>query len=46
MEQAIINILNNSQATQTEAQRGYKVVLKPDNSEQYVETLAQRLIQV
>lgn len=46
MRQAIAWLLNNPQEAEAQAQRGYEIVLKQHNSEQYVETLATRLASV
>lgn len=43
LRQAIISLLNNPQKAQEQAQRGYELVLKQNNSEQYIDTLAARL---
>ncbi len=43
MRQAILTLLNNPQEAEAQAQRGYELVLKQHNSEQYIEALAERL---
>jgi glycosyltransferase involved in cell wall biosynthesis len=43
MRQAIFQLLNNPEKAQAQAQRGYELVVKEYNSEQYVEGIAQRL---
>lgn len=44
LQQAIVSLLNNPQEAEAQAQRGYELVLKQHNSEQYIEALATRLI--
>jgi len=46
MRQAIAKLLNNPQEAEAQAQRGYELVLKRYNSEQYIEALATRLTSV
>jgi glycosyltransferase involved in cell wall biosynthesis len=43
LRQAIVNLLNNPQEAQAQAQRGYELVIKLHNSEQYVEALTAQL---
>jgi glycosyltransferase involved in cell wall biosynthesis len=43
MRQAILTLLNNPQEAEAQAQRGYELILKQHNSEQYIEALAERL---
>lgn len=43
MRQAIVSLLNNPSVAETQAKRGYELVLKQHNSEQYIEELATRL---
>lgn len=43
LRNAIANLLNNPQAAEAQAIRGYELILKQHNSEQYIEALAARL---
>jgi spore maturation protein CgeB len=43
MRQAILTLLNNPQEAEAQAQRGYELILKQHNSEQYIEALVERL---
>jgi len=43
---AIIDLLNNPQAAEAQAQRGYEWVFKHHSNEQYIEALAQQLMLV
>ncbi|MBV8882403.1 MAG: glycosyltransferase, partial [Chroococcidiopsidaceae cyanobacterium CP_BM_RX_35] len=45
LRQAIINLLQNPQKAEAQAQRGYELVLSQHNSEQYAKALAARLIE-
>ncbi|MEB3280522.1 MAG: glycosyltransferase family 4 protein [Lyngbya sp.] len=44
MRQAILDLLNNPQKAQAQAQRGYELVQKRYNSEQYVDGIARQLM--
>ncbi len=44
LRQAIVNLLQNPQKAEEQAQRGYELVIKQHNSEQYAEALARRLM--
>lgn len=46
LRQAIMNLLNNPQEAESQAQRGHELVLKERNSDWYVETVAHRLKQM
>jgi glycosyltransferase involved in cell wall biosynthesis len=43
LRQAIVNLLNNPQEAQAQAQRGYELTVKLHNSERYVEALTAQL---
>ncbi len=43
MQQAILDLLNNPEKAQSQAQRGYELVVKEYNSEQYVKGIAEYL---
>lgn len=43
LRQAIVRLWENPQEAEAQAQRGYELILKQHNSEQYIETLAHRL---
>jgi len=46
LRQAITSLLNNPQEAEAQAQRGHELVLKQNNSERYIETLATQLTSV
>lgn len=46
MRQAIVNLLQNPQEAEAQAQRGYEYALKHYNSDDYVEVLASQLMRV
>jgi glycosyltransferase involved in cell wall biosynthesis len=43
LRQAIVNLLNDRQAAEAQAQRGHELVLKQHNSDRYIEVIAERL---
>ena len=45
LRQAIVNLLQNPQKAEAQAQRGYELVVKQHNSEHYAEALARRLME-
>lgn len=46
LRQAIVNLLNNPQEAEAQAQRGHELVLKERSSDRYVESVANRLTQM
>jgi glycosyltransferase involved in cell wall biosynthesis len=46
LRQAIVNLLNNPKEAEAQAQRGYELTLRQYNSEQYIKTLATKLMSI